>query len=159
MALADIFLKLDAVDGESKDSKHKGEIDILSFSWGVTQAGIGGFGGGSGAGKASFADLTVVKRADKSSTILAQKCTKGDHIKTGLLTVRKAGGTQEEYYTIKLGEILISSFQNAGSGEDAIPIENVSLNFSKIEFNYKEQKDDGSLGGGTPFKYDIKANT
>ena len=33
----DAFLKLDGVKGESFDNTHKGEIDILSFSWGVSQ--------------------------------------------------------------------------------------------------------------------------
>ena len=155
---SDMFLKLDGIAGESADSKHKGEIDIESFSFGVTQAGTAARGGGAGAGKASFQDLHIVKKADKASPNLMLKCAIGEHIKEATLTVRKAGGEQQEYYKIKLSDLLVSSFQNTGSGDDSIPMESVSLNFAKVEFEYKEQDAKGALAGVVKSGYDLKAN-
>lgn len=155
---ADMFLKLDGIKGESLDSKHKDEIEIHSFQFGVHQTGTGASGGGSGAGKASFSDFTIVKSADSSSPLLMVNCATGSHIKTGSLTVRKAGGDQQEYYIIKFNEILISNFTNSGSGDGETPTESVSFNFSKIEFEYKTQKADGTLGGSGKGGWDLKAN-
>jgi type VI secretion system secreted protein Hcp len=154
----DMFLKLDGISGESADSKHKGEIDIESFSFGVSQPGTSSTGGGGGSGKASFSDLSIVKKADKSSPNLMLKCATGEHIASALLTVRKAGGSQQEYYKIKLTDLLVSNFQNTGSGGDSIPIESLSLNFAKIEFEYNEQDSKGGLKGVVKSGYDIKGN-
>jgi type VI secretion system secreted protein Hcp len=150
----DVFLKLDGIKGESKDSKHPGEIDVLSWSWGVSQTGTMSYGGGGGAGKANFQDLNFMHTVDKASPILMLKCATGDHIKEATLVARKAGKTQQEYLIIKLNEILVTSVQPSGSSEH--PTESVSLNFSKIQLDYKPQKEDGSLDGAVTFVYDIK---
>lgn len=155
---SDMFLKLEGISGESADSKHKGEIDIESFSFGVHQTGTASSGGGMGAGKASFNDLNIVKKADKSSPNLMLKCATGEHITSALLTVRKAGGQQQEYYKIKLTDVLVSSFQNTGSGHDAIPVETLALNFAKLDFEYNEQDSKGGLKGVVKAGYDIKGN-
>jgi len=129
----DTFLKLDGITGESKDHKHKGEIEVLSFSWGVSNSATAcGAGGGGGAGKASFQDLSFVKRFDSASPQLMQHCATGKHIQEGTITVRKAGGDQQEFLKIRLEGILVSSSQAAGAGGSE-PMEQVSLNFTKIE--------------------------
>jgi type VI secretion system secreted protein Hcp len=154
----DAFLKLDGVTGESNDSKHKGEIDVEVFSFGVVQTGTSAFGGGGGAGKAAFENFSVTKRADKSSPILMLKCATGEHIKSAVLTVRKAGGQQVEYYKIKFTDLLVSSFHNSGSGHDDIPMETLSLNYAKIEFEYAPQNADGTLAGPSKAGYNVKEN-
>lgn len=154
---ADIFLKLTNIKGESKDDKHKGEIDIDNFSWGLQNGGDWATGGGGGAGKVSFNDLTIQKRCDLSTPSLMQACAKGDHIGDGVLTVRKAGGTQEEFYKITLKNILVSSIMNTGA-DGGNPMESVSLNFAEIKFDYKEQTEKGGLGGVAKFGWDLKAN-
>ena len=153
----DMFLKLDGVAGESQDSKHSGEIEILSFSFGVHQMGTGGTGGGLGAGKANWDDISFTKYADKATPILMLKTATGEHIKEATLTVRKAGKDQQEYYIIKLTDLIVSGVTNSGSGAEQ-PVEQLSLNFSKIQMTYKEQKADGSLGGTVDFGYDLKGN-
>lgn len=159
MAAVDFFLKLDGIDGESTDDKHKGEIDIESFSWGVSQMGAHGSGGGGGAGKAVFQDVHFTTKVGKASPKLMLACATGQHIKKATLTVRKAGGTQEEYYKVTLSDLLVSSYQSGGhSGGDVIPTDQFSLNFSKIEIEYKEQKADGSVGSPVKAGYDVKAN-
>ncbi|MGD0774793.1 MAG: type VI secretion system tube protein Hcp [Candidatus Solibacter sp.] len=160
MALFDAFLKLDGIKGESADAKHKGEIDIYSFSWGVSQTGIQATGGGGGAGKVSFQDISFVKKADASSPLLMLNCANGAHIKEGNFVVRKAGGTQLEYLKIKLTDILISGFKDHGSisGGD-IPTESLTLNFAKVEYSYQPQGADGKAQGGPILAgWDVKAN-
>ena len=152
----DTFLKLGDIKGESKDAKHPGEIDVLSWSWGVSQTGTMGTGGGGGAGKANFSDISIMHAVDKASPVLMQKCATGEHIKEGTLVSRKAGKGQQEYLIVKLNDILITSVQPSGSSEH--PMESVSFQFSKIDLEYKPQKEDGSLDAGLHFKYDIKAN-
>jgi type VI secretion system secreted protein Hcp len=154
----DIFLKLGDIKGESHDDKHKDEIDILAWNWGVSQAGSGHGGGGHGVGKASFSDLNFTHNLDKASATLLKLCATGEHIKKGTLIQRKAGKGQQEYLTINMEDILVSGVQAASAGGQGNTSENVTLNFAKVEIEYKPQKPDGSLDAGVKFKYDIKAS-
>ena len=150
----DVFLKLGDVKGESKDSKHEGEIDVLSWSWGVSQTGLGSMGGGAGAGKANFGDLNFMHGLDKASPVLMMKCATGEHFADATLTSRKAGKGQQDYLIIKLKEVFITSVQPSGSSEH--PMESVSMSFGHIDLEYKPQKADGSLDAGVHFIYDVK---
>jgi type VI secretion system secreted protein Hcp len=153
----DYFLKLDGVKGESKDAKHKDEIQLESFSWGMSQQGSFATGSGGGTGKVSFHDISISKLLDKASATLMLFCANGKHIPSGLVTFRKAGENPVEYLKIKLTDILVSSVQLGGSGE--VPHENVSLNFSKVEFEYQAQGKDGKPDGGPDtMGWDVKAN-
>jgi type VI secretion system secreted protein Hcp len=158
MAQVDYFLKLTGIEGESTDSKHKGEIDVESFSWGETNSGTHSGGGGGGAGKVAMQDFSFVMRMSKATPKLMQACATGQHIPEGVLVSRKAGAEQQEFLTIKMSDLLVSSYQTGGSEGEIVPMDTVSLNFSKIEFEYKEQKADGSLGGTVKAGYDLKAN-
>jgi len=158
MALVDYFLKIDGIEGESHDDKHKGEIDLLSWSWGESQQGTFSGGGGGGAGKVSMQDFHFVMKVNKSSPKLLLGCATGEHIKKAVLTCRKAGKEQQEYLKITFSDVLVSSFQTGGSHGDTVPSDQISLNFTKIEYEYKEQKQDGTLGGAVKAGYDIKAN-
>ncbi|HUO81019.1 MAG TPA: type VI secretion system tube protein Hcp [Steroidobacteraceae bacterium] len=161
MAAADYFLKLDGITSESRDDKHKGEIEIASFSWGESNAGTAGFGGGQGAGKVAAGDFTFVKRFDKASPQLFIACATGSHYKTGTLTVRKAGGGQQEYLKFNFEEVFISSYNVAGGGgggTDSVPMDTFSINFASLEVIYKEQKADGTLGGEAKQKYNFAEN-
>jgi type VI secretion system secreted protein Hcp len=160
MAAVDYFLKIEGIDGESGDSKHKGEIELESWSWGETQSGTSSASGGGGAGKVMMQDFHFVMKMNKASGPLFAACATGKHIKKALLTCRKAGGKQEEYFQITLQDLLVSSYQTGGSsGSDVVPIEQISINFAKITHHYKDQKADGTVSAGTPVTYDLKANT
>jgi len=154
----DMFLKLDGIKGESKDSKHKDEIHIEPYSWGMSQTGAHGAGGGGGAGKVSVHDISITKAVDHASTALMLACCNGKHIPSGLITVRKAGENPVEYLKIKLTDILISGVQTAGHGSDLLS-ENLSLNFAKFAVEYQEQGADGKAAGGPQtMGWDVKAN-
>jgi type VI secretion system secreted protein Hcp len=158
MAAVDYFLKIDGIDGESTDDKHKSEIDVQSWSWGETNSGTHAGGGGGGAGKVSMQDFHFVMSVNKATPKLMQACATGEHIKKGVLTCRKAGGQQQEYLKVTFSDLLVSSYQTGGSAGDVVPVDQISLNFSKVEFEYKEQKPDGTLGGTVKAGYDLKAN-
>jgi type VI secretion system secreted protein Hcp len=154
----DYYLKIDGVEGESTDDKHKGEIDVESWSWGETQSGTSAAGGGGGAGKVSMQDFHFVMRLNKASPKLMLACATGDHLKSATLVCRKAGGDQQEYMKIAMTDVLVSSYQTGGSTGDVVPVDQISLNFSKIEYEYKPQKADGSLDSPVKTGYDLKLN-
>jgi type VI secretion system secreted protein Hcp len=160
MALFDAFLKIDGIDGESQDSKHKGEIEILSFAGGLHNQSQAAGSGGHGKGKVSFQDIQIVKHMDKSSPKLMLACASGQHIKKMTLTCRKAGGDQQQFLSYILSDVLVSSYQTGvhGEGDNLIPTDQFSLNFSKIEYEVKEQKPDGTVGGPVKSGWDLKQN-
>jgi type VI secretion system secreted protein Hcp len=153
---ADIFAKIGDIKGESGDSKHKDEIEVLSFSWGVANTGSMATGGGGGTGKANFHELSFVHRIDKSSPVLMAACATGLHMKEAIITHRKSGKGQQEYLIVKMNDVIVTGVTHGGSSGSEID-ENVSLQFSKVALEYKAQKPDGSLDAGVFFKYDIKA--
>lgn len=160
MANVDYFLILEGVKGESQDKKHKEAIEIESFSWGSTNSGTAGVGAGSGAGKVVIQDVHCTMKANKASPILFMRCATGEHIKKGTIICRKAGTDQQEYLTIKLEDILVSSYQSGGhSGGDPVPTDQFSLNFVKVTYEYKPQKADGSLDSAVTGSWNVKTNS
>jgi len=157
----DMFLKIadGKPKGESRDKVHKGEIDVLAWSWGVSNSGSAHVGGGMGAGKANVQDLSLTKYIDKSSPDLLAACCKGTHYPTAVLVVRKAGGTPLEYITIEMTEVLITSVSTGGSGGEDRLTENVTLNFAKVKVDYKEQLATGATGDTPSMIFDIAANS
>jgi type VI secretion system secreted protein Hcp len=155
----DFFLKLDGIPGESKDSKHPAEIQLESWSWGESNAGTFAAGGGGGAGKVNMQDFHFTMPVNIASPKLMLACASGEHIKSAILTARKAGGQQQEYLKITFSELLVSSYQIGGSGHsDSPPVDSISLAFTKLEYEYKPQKADGTLDAATKVGYDVKAN-
>ena len=151
---ADIFAKLGDIKGESLDDKHKDQIEVLSWSWGVVRVGPSPAGGGTG--KASFHDLSFTHKIDKASPALLQSCATGQHLKDATITHRKAGKGQQDFLIIKMNDVIITSVTE--SDEGAGSHETVSIAFAKVDVEYRPLKADGSLDAGIHFKYDIAAN-
>ena len=152
----DYFLKIDGIQGESTDAEHKGEISILSWSWGETQATVSGAGGG--AGKVSMQDFRLSKAVDKASPKLFLACASAQRIKDAVLSCRKAGANQD-FMSLTLSEVTVSSYEVVGnSGAVVDPTDQAVLHFAKIEFKYVEQKPDGSMGASTKTGWDVKNN-
>ena len=154
---SDIFAKIGDIKGESLDSKHKDEIEVLSFSWGVTNTGSLSHGGGGGEGKATFHDLSFVHRIDKASPLLMKACATGTHLKEATITQRKAGKGQQDYFIVKMNDVIITSVTEAGSSGQP-GSESVTFAFAKVDLEYKPRKPNGTLDAGIHFKYDLKAN-
>jgi type VI secretion system secreted protein Hcp len=139
-----MFLKIKGIDGESSDAKHKKEIDVLAWSWGLSQSGSAHYGGGAGSGKVSIQDLSFTHYIDSSSHALMLACCTGEHIGEATLVVRKAGKEPLEYVKITFNDLIISSVSTGGSGGEDRLTENVSLNFAKFKYEYTPQKADGT---------------
>jgi type VI secretion system secreted protein Hcp len=154
----DMFMKIAGVDGESKDKVHTKEIDVLAWSWGMSNSGSAHVGGGAGMGKVNIQDLSFTKYTDSSSPVLALACCNGTHYQDATLVVRKAGGTPVEYIKIKLEEVLISAVTTGGSGSEDRLVENVTLNFGKVSLDYTPQDDKGKALTAIPMAWDITAN-
>jgi type VI secretion system secreted protein Hcp len=154
----DMFLKLDGVKGESLDKAYAGEIDVLAWSWGVSQSGSSHVGGGSGAGKANVQDLSLTKWVDQSTPDLILACCNGSPFKKATLVVRKAGEKPLEYLKIHLEDLIISSVSTGGSGGEDRLTENVSLNFAKVKVEYVQQTREGGPGKQFNMGWDIAAN-
>ncbi|MBK4214946.1 type VI secretion system tube protein Hcp [Paracoccus caeni] len=157
----DIFLKLsNNIKGESQDDKHRDEIDVLAWNWGLTQSGTTHIGKGGGGGKVNVQDITLTKYVDLASNDLIKRCTSGEHIENGELIVRKSGGNAPvEYFRIKIANIMITSYSTGGQkdGLDRIQ-ETLTLNFRKFEVLYTLQEDSGASGAETMAGWDIAEN-
>ena len=150
VSASDMFLKLTNIKGESQDSKHKDEIDVLSWSWG-TSTGTGKVKKGA-IPQQCIQDLTLAKYVDSSSPQLIMMGVLGEIAKEGILTVRKSGDKQQEYLTLKMTDVMVTSYQTGGSaGSDAMLTDEVVLHFSSIEGEYRPQKPDGTMGTPVPF--------
>ncbi|MDQ0041583.1 type VI secretion system secreted protein Hcp [Variovorax boronicumulans] len=155
----DIFLKINGIEGESQDSDHKNEIEVLAFNWKAFQESTMHAGSGGGAGKATVEDLEFEHYVDRSSPNLMKYCLTGKHVQEAKLTVRKAGGNPLEYLKFTFSDVIITLVQPSGSNSDELRVkERVRLSFSKIKQEYSVQNAQGGSGGAVTAGYDIKGN-
>lgn len=158
MAAVDYFLKIDGIEGESTDDKHKGEIDVESWNWGAFNDAhqAEGRGTGGGVGKATAKDLHCTMKASKASPKLMLACVFGEHISQAVLTCRKAGGEQQEFLKITMSNVFVKTYDVDGSADHVIPVDKISLNFGKIEYEYKAQDEKGKVGAPVKGGADLK---
>ncbi len=155
----DAFLKLGDLKGESIVDGHEDEIQVLSWNWGMSQAGTTHRGTGGGAGKVDVQDMTISKSCDTASPNLAMACCNGQHFDEAILTVRKAGTEPLDFLTITLNDVIITSVQEGGAmGAEEVD-ETVALNFAKFKYSYQPQDNKGAkAGGAVEIEYDIAKN-
>jgi type VI secretion system secreted protein Hcp len=139
-----MFLKVEGVTGESSDADHKGEIDVVSWSWGL-QASLDA-STGQASGRRRLSELQIVKRVDRSSPTLMDFVKTNKPVKNVTLTVRKAGKTPLKYFTIELKDARVTSVKT--ESVDAELVERVSLGFVEITVTYIQQDSTGAKGGG-----------
>lgn len=159
MANADYYLKIDTIEGESEAKGFEKQMQIESWSFGASNSGSSAQGTGLGVGKVSLQDFHFTVQNGKASPQLFLSCAKGNHIPQAELSLRKAGGDGNPYtyQKVTFGDIIISSFQTGGSnGSGILPIEQISFNFTKITFEYFQQKPDGTVALTNTTSYDIK---
>lgn len=158
MAKGDMFLKLEGIEGESQDEKKPNHIEIQSFSFGGSNNGSFSTATGGGTSKTNLQDVHFTKQIDKSSPNLFGILTNGKHIDKATITVRKAGGDPKDYLTITLTPCMVSSYNISGHDGGGMPQESFSLNYDKIEFEYKTQDDKGNLGAAIKKSYSTSKN-
>jgi type VI secretion system secreted protein Hcp len=140
------------ISGESQDDKHKGEIEVLSWSWGIQ--GKPSLGGGGASGKATVRELKIVKRVDKASTALMGAVRTNEAIKEAVLTIRKIGKTPLEFLkiTVEQGRIVSIDIEAGDPAGGTGMIERIAISFNKIAVEYTPQGADGQAQGGTTFQ-------
>lgn len=159
LAVVDMFLKIDGVKGESQDQTYKEQIDVLAWSWGLSNSSTMHLGGGGGAGKANFQDLSITKFIDVSSPELMLAVSTGKIYKTAELILRKPGGDKPvDYYKIMMTDVIVTSLSTGGSGGEDRLTENITLNFATVKVEYIPQQKDGSNGTLAEFGFDIAQN-
>ena len=151
-----MFIRIGEIKGESHDSRHKDEIEVVSWAWGLTSSAPASSGGGA-AGRASFRDLTFAHLIDRASPSLMLACASAQRFRDARLTVRRPGTTTpEEYLLISLADVVVTSVQSSGTEAAGSLLEEVSLNFARVDFEYRRQMPDGSLDAGVHFKWDLQ---
>jgi type VI secretion system secreted protein Hcp len=151
MAL-DLFLKLDGIKGESKDTKHRDEIDVLSWNWGL--ANESSSNPGRGEAKVTFHEMNITKRVDSATPALMLACSSGKHINEANLTVRRPGKSESEFVRIRMNDVTITSVTAGNAGEDVVT-ENLMFKFYKIELDYAAQNQNGTNSEIKNFKWDL----
>lgn len=159
MGAVDYFLKLDGIEGESRDAAHRGEIQLSSWSWGAENTGTMQGDGGGGGGKARMDDFFFTMPVSRATPKLLQKLASGEHIPRVVIVCRKAGKTPQEYLKIVFEDVIVASYRlNSAQSGETIPVENIGLNFASVFFEYREQKADGTLGGAIVASHNLKQN-
>ncbi len=158
----DCFMKIDAIEGESTDKAHANWIELLSYSHSMSQpATVVSTAGGAPGGRVNMGDFSIVKHLDKASPKLAEYCCTGKPVGTVLVEVCRAGGDKLKYMEYKMSEVIVSGVRPGGTsqGGDEVPLEEISMNFAKIEWTYTAQKRaDGGGGGNVAAGWDLKTN-
>lgn len=155
-----VFLDITGAPGESQDNTRADTIDVLSWSWGMTQSGTTHLGPGAGSGKVAVADISFTKYVDKATPVLMKHCASGKHLENATLYVYKAAGDSPlEYFKLEMETVLVSSYQTGGGGDglDRI-VESVSLNFRTFKVTYTQQDATGAAAGSVPIGWDIAKN-
>ena len=157
MAL-DAHLKIKGIDGESTQKGYEKQLQILSYSFDVSNSGSMAIGGGGGSGKSNFGDFHFTQYMGTSSPLLFQHCATGEHIAEATLTVRKAGQKEQQVFlVVKFSDFLVSHYSVGGTSDaNDLPIDNIAFNYSKIEWEYKAQDEKGKTGGPKKAAYDVK---
>jgi type VI secretion system secreted protein Hcp len=155
--MAEMFLKLDGIEGESLDTAHSGEIEIKQWSW-ITENHVRwDVNQGGQSTKVEVHEISLDKVCDKSSVTLYQNCVTGKHIKSGTITCRKNDGDQKvEYLIVKLTDIMVSKVAFSGDGDAPALAEKVELSFAEFRLDYKVQNDTGSAGGAKSFQFNVQ---
>ena len=155
---SDFFLKIDGVEGESADEAHTKEIELLTWAFGVTSSASPLVSGGGGAGKSKPTDFTFVSRTSKASPKLYQLTCTGKHVKSAVLAAQRLGDVPQQYLTVTMSDLLVTSYQVAPGETDGYPIDVVRLDYAKIVYSYRPQNRDGSTGSPVTFGFDFAAN-
>lgn len=149
----DHFLKIEGVKGESVDKDHKGEIEVLSWAWGLSAA-TQPERGGAKVGKVKPHDLTITHRYDSASPALARAAVMRARFKEAWLTARQAGEGQKDFLKITMKDVRITAVDDSASTDGIV--EQVSMRPRSIAFEYRAIGVKGELGGPVSFEWDIK---
>jgi type VI secretion system secreted protein Hcp len=154
--MAAFFLRIDGIPGESQNPRHRGEIEVESFSWSETY--LASAAGAGGTGKVHVQDLHITKQIDKASPLLMLAAASGRHLTSAVLAAQRPGKEPLDYLTISLGGVMVNSYQTGAAAGQPTPADQVSFSFRQIEIVYRSQLPDGSLDTPVTAGWDVAAN-
>jgi len=158
-ATEECFLKIDGITGDSADARHRGEIELVTWSLGMTTpvASAVGSGASTSSGRPDFQPLRVTQRLDRAVPALLQTAASGRHVPSAILTCRRPGREAADYLKITLQDVLVSGVR-LGDSADAPPSAEVTLAYGRISIEYRQQMPDGSLAPASVGGWDVRAN-
>lgn len=157
--MADAYVKLQGIDGESTDAKHKNWIEVLNFNLSASNPVTVGSGvGGLSAGRVQIPGFSFTKRVDKATPAIFNKCCSGDPIPKVEVEICKHSGDKHCYLKYIFTNAMISSTSPSGFGGEEIATEGVSIAFGKIEIEYTPTGHDGKPGTKVPTSWDLTKN-
>ncbi|MEK7561012.1 MAG: type VI secretion system tube protein Hcp [Patescibacteria group bacterium] len=148
-AAVDYFLKIPDISGESTAEGHRNEIEIFSWSWGMSQTGSQSVSasGGASSGKVKVHDIAFTKRVDAASPKLMLACASGQHLKEMTITVLKTESEQPmDYLKYSFFDVFCTSLQTSAGSGDPIPTESISFNFAAMKIEYTKTDEAGRPG-------------
>jgi type VI secretion system secreted protein Hcp len=157
-----LFIKFDGVDGEANDKDHKAWCNLLSFSWGLHKAGAGATGSTRRRGVVTVEDVVVTKEYDKSSPKLAESVCLGKIFPKVEIhdTTTYGDGNRAVFLKYELKNVMVSSHNvSAAGGGDAVPHENISLNFEEVKQTYVEYDAKGGKKGNVEMNWKVEEGT
>jgi type VI secretion system secreted protein Hcp len=157
------FLKIDGIAGESTDRAHKEQIELVSFSWGLTRQALHSLEGGlhslegrhGGAGKVQLKEFQFQMRVNKASPAIFLACASGKHIKEATLSVSRSGKAAFDWLKVKFRDILVTSYEQAGDQEDP-PHELVAFDFAQVELQYSRRARGAAETAGWDLSRNVK---
>jgi type VI secretion system secreted protein Hcp len=156
---SDIFLSVQTkrggkVKGEATTPGHEEHINVLSWQWGVSAASS--LDATAATARRSWRALSVTKGIDSATTSLMAALATNDEVKEAVLTMRRAGGNAQDYFTITLKEARLIQIEHsvAASGDTQ---EELRIAFRKVEVEYRQQEQSGGRGAASVFSDDIAA--
>jgi type VI secretion system secreted protein Hcp len=148
------FLKIQEIKGDARPKSHENEIEIVSWSWGQTQSVFPSEARKSG-GSVSMRDLQFTAVTGAASSQLLLHCAAAKRLKSAILTCEQdRGNTRHKYLTVTLSNVVISSFDIEGSSGADLPLDRVTLKFTKLEFAFTPL-----AGGNFTCSWDLSLNT
>jgi type VI secretion system secreted protein Hcp len=148
----DYYLKVDGIDGESQDQSHPGEIRVHDFNLAMTNRGNRA---GYSVGRPYFEDFSFSGPIDASYPKLNEACLKNVAVPKAVLTCRKSGKTQLDFLKVTFSNAYITNCKVETS--EATPVMVFTLSFAKIQVDYREQKQEGGLGGAVSAIFNLSS--
>lgn len=158
---SDAYLKIDGVNGESEDERHKNWIEVRDVLYAVHQPNAKALStaGGHTTGRADLYPITFAKLADLSSPVLLQTCAAGKTLAKAVFEFMRADGDGKPipYFKIELENLIIASI-TPDSGEGGLIVERIQLAYAKIKWFYVKQSIRGGTQGNTQGGWDCSAH-
>lgn len=131
----DYFLKIPGASGDSADSKHKNEIDVMSWAWGVSNNGSGSV----------FEPFTWEQQMDSSFVPLFLGLVNDSPFASALLTVRRSGQSQFEFFRMTLTDVHVASLSSHGTATNTVIVD-AAVRYGGIAMHYCRQSYTGGSG-------------